>query len=279
MKLNEIHIRDPFVLPYEGKYYLYGTPGEYAWRGADGFYCYTSDDLENWEGPQKVFEPDASFWSDRNYWAPEVHIYKGAFYIFATFYAENKMRSVQVLRSESPLGPFEVWSDILTPDDWMSLDGTPYIDGDGQPWMFFCHEWTQIGIGTMCVVKLSEDLKKALGEPITLFSATDAKWVIPFDNEKVGKAAITDGPWIEKEGSKLVMYWSSTSKSGYTVGKAVSSSGSVTGPWEQEDEPVMAENGGHCMVFEAFNGDRYFSLHRPNKTPEERPVFIKKQQI
>ena len=44
MKLSEIHIRDPFILPFEGKYYLFETPGKYAWKGAGGFWCYLSDD-------------------------------------------------------------------------------------------------------------------------------------------------------------------------------------------------------------------------------------------
>ena len=43
MKLSEIHIRDPFILPYEGKYYMYGTPGKYAWEGVGGFWCFVSD--------------------------------------------------------------------------------------------------------------------------------------------------------------------------------------------------------------------------------------------
>ena len=32
MKFNEIHIRDPFILPHEGTYYLYGTRGKNAWE-------------------------------------------------------------------------------------------------------------------------------------------------------------------------------------------------------------------------------------------------------
>ena len=29
VKSGDIHIRDPFVLPYEGTYYLYGTRGNH----------------------------------------------------------------------------------------------------------------------------------------------------------------------------------------------------------------------------------------------------------
>lgn len=35
-KTSEINIRDPFVLPWDGKYYLYGTRGETCWGLADG---------------------------------------------------------------------------------------------------------------------------------------------------------------------------------------------------------------------------------------------------
>ena len=52
MKLTDINIRDPYIMPYDGKYYLYGTRSETAFVGqAYGFDVYVSDDLENWEGP------------------------------------------------------------------------------------------------------------------------------------------------------------------------------------------------------------------------------------
>ena len=41
MKSNEINIRDPYILPYDGKYYLYGTRSETAFVGqAYGFDVY-----------------------------------------------------------------------------------------------------------------------------------------------------------------------------------------------------------------------------------------------
>lgn len=62
MKSNEINIRDPYILPYDGKYYLYGTRSETAFVGqAYGFEVYVSDDLENWEGPFEVFHRPEGF--------------------------------------------------------------------------------------------------------------------------------------------------------------------------------------------------------------------------
>ena len=82
MKRTDINIRDPFVLVHEGAYYLYGTRGATCWGPADGFDVYVSRDLDNWDGPFVCFHNDGSFWADRNYWAPEVHEYRGAFYMF-----------------------------------------------------------------------------------------------------------------------------------------------------------------------------------------------------
>lgn len=59
MKRTDIHLRDPFVLPHDGVYYLYGTRADNVWGAMDGFDCYTSRDLDNWEGPFEVFhKPD-----------------------------------------------------------------------------------------------------------------------------------------------------------------------------------------------------------------------------
>ena len=32
MKFCDINIRDPFILPYNGKYYMYGTRGNNTWE-------------------------------------------------------------------------------------------------------------------------------------------------------------------------------------------------------------------------------------------------------
>ena len=76
MKREDINIRDPFILPYEGKYYLYGSRGSEVWEdNATGLDVYVSDDLENWSEPKEIFTRTADFWADRHYWAPEVYAY------------------------------------------------------------------------------------------------------------------------------------------------------------------------------------------------------------
>ena len=169
LKNTDIHIRDPFVLPImaEKQYYLYGTTGSQTWtNSASGIDYYTSPDLQSWEGPFPAFRPPKNFWADRNFWAPEVHVYRGRYYLFASFKAEGVCRGTQILAADSPQGPFLPISDApVTPRNWECLDGTLFVDANDQAWIVFCHEWVQVGDGEVCALRLSDDLKTAVGEP------------------------------------------------------------------------------------------------------------------
>lgn len=260
MKLSEIHIRDPFILPFEGKYYLFGSPGAYAWKGCDGFYCSVSTDLEEWTEPAKCFNPPEGFWATDNYWAPEVHYYKGRFYMLASFYAVGHMRATQILAADRPEGPYVVWSCPITPNHWMCLDGTLYVE-DGVPYMVFCHEWLQVRDGEMCCIRLTDDLKAPAGEAKVLFKASQPAWAA-----KDAQDYITDGPFLHKlPDGRLAMLWSSflREEEGYVEALAVSEGG-VEGPWHHCKMPVSADNGGHGMLFTDFEGNLRFTMHAPN---------------
>lgn len=278
MRLSEINIRDPCVLLADGIYYMYGTRAKRCWGEDDGLDCYCSRDLEEWTGPAEVFHKPEGFWADRNYWAPECHIYNGAYYILASFKSAERRRGTQILKADSPLGPFAVHSDgPVTPADWECLDGTLYVAADGKPYMVFCHEWVQIGDGAVCSVPLTEDLRAAAGEPRALFTASQAPWVVPHwnPNHRIEKAYVTDGPFLHRfADGRLFMIWSSFGPDGYAVGTACSKNGEIDGEWLQSAEPLFGKNGGHGMLFAAKDGGLRLALHSPNKTPLERPAFF-----
>ena len=274
MKKEDIHIRDPFILAENGTYYMFGTTGP-MWNGkCTRLDAYTSTDLENFEGPFKVFEAPEGFWADQNFWAPEVHNYKGKYYMFASFYADGYHRASQILVSEKPLGPYLPLSDgPITPSDWECLDATLYVDKEDKPWVIYSHEWTQIDDGEFCAQMLSDDLKTTVSGPLTLFAASEAKWVAAHEERDGVKQYVTDGPFIyEAADGALIMTWSSMSAGGYAAGQARSENG-ITGPWKQIDQAVFDKDGGHGMLFRDFNGNLFFSIHRPNAGPE-RPVFL-----
>ncbi|MDQ1913225.1 glycoside hydrolase family 43 protein [Paenibacillus sp. GD4] len=276
LRTSEIRVRDPFVLPVpeEKAYYLFGTTDDNVWDGAaEGFNVYRSTDLEQWEGPFPAFRPEAGFWADRHFWAPEVHLYQSRYYMLASFKAEGQCRGTQVLLSESgPQGPYApVTNGPVTPRDWECLDGTLYVDKEGKPWMVFCREWLQVQDGEMYAMPLREDLSAASGEPALLFKASSAPWSRPVREVNY----VTDGPFLWEDGQgSLLMLWSSIGSKGYAMGIARSASEDILGPWVQEEKPFFAEDGGHGMLFRALDGALHLAVHTPNKSPNERAVFI-----
>ncbi len=279
MHLEDIHIRDPFVLDSpasEHRYWLFGSTDDNIWSGpATGFDTYWSDDLETWTGPIAAFRPSEDFWSHTQYWAPEVHVYDGAFHMFATFTAEGRRRGTQVLRAERPEGPYLPWSDgPVTPHDWECLDGTLHVE-NGIPHLVFCHEWKDVGDGEIHVVELSADLRRAVGEPRLLFSASSAPWARSIPRPEFPQVFVTDGPSMHRASDgRLFMLWSSFGDAGYAMGVATSSTGSVQGPWTQSEQALWPTDGGHGMIFADAEGELFLTLHTPNRTPDERAAFF-----
>ncbi|UOQ46658.1 glycoside hydrolase family 43 protein [Gracilibacillus caseinilyticus] len=285
LKNQDIQIRDPFIYVNreEGKYYLYGSTDKDIWGKGTGFDVYIGTDLEHWDGPFPVFRPDASFYSDENFWAPEVHYYNGDYYLFATFLLkESGMRGTAILKSSTLTGPFQPHSEgIVTPNNWHSLDGTLHIDREGAPWMVFCHEWIQVGDGEICAIRLKADLSDAVGEPITLFAASEAQWPTSFTHKRFPSQInyVTDGPYLyDAENGELLMLWASFVDSIYAQGISRSVSGQLTGPWQHDDHPLFTSDGGHGMLFHDKYGRLQLTLHSPNRTPEERPIFIELEE-
>ncbi|MDN5570079.1 MAG: glycoside hydrolase family 43 protein [Propionibacteriaceae bacterium] len=278
--LDDIQMRDPFLLVDGDTHWLFGTTDRMIWFGpGTGFDAYSSADLESWHGPVAAFRPPTGFWATTKFWAPEVHAHAGCWFLFATFTRADGHMGTAALVSDAPEGPYEPWSDgPLTPERWQCLDGTLHVDDAGDPWLVFCHEWTQVHDGEVWAQRLAPDLSRAEGVPVFLFSASEATWARPLDVRQTGEtrypAYVTDGPFLVRlDGGHLLMLWSSFGEAGYAMGVAHSASGHVTGPWTQEDEPLWAADGGHGMIARLPAGDLVLTLHQPNSSPDERPVL------
>lgn len=274
---SEIQIRDPFVFVENGKYCLYGTTDLNCWHGkAEGFEAYVSDDLTHFEPMGRVFSPSDDFWGTENFWAPEMHKYHDAYYLFASFKAPGHRRATSILKAFSPLGPFHPWgAEQATPGAWECLDGTLHVDSNGFPWIVFCHEWVQEGGGTICACRLKEDLSGPIGEAQTLFAASDVPWTKKIRHSSGIEGYVTDGPYMYKPSNgQLWMLWSSMSETGYAIGLSVSNTGQIPGPWRHQETPLFSGDGGHGMVFRGLDNILRLAIHTPNHTPDERPVFL-----
>jgi hypothetical protein len=280
LQLADMRIRDPFILADASSqtYFLYAQCGNRQNNDGLGLgvEAYRSKDLAHWSEPELVFErPLTGFWGGVDIWAPEVHRFGDRCFMFVTFPGREHGRGTQVLRASRPEGPFTLLGDLAnTPPDQQCLDGTPWIDADGTAWMVYCHEWTEIGNGTIRAIRMRDDWTARQGESILLFHASEAPWVRSYAEGQ--DAYVTDGPFLYRtQGGKLLMIWSSFQKGGnYAVGMAVSESGTAPGPWRHSDEVLYGQDGGHAMIFRDFSGQLRLALHQPNSDRLERTQLL-----
>ncbi len=292
-RLTDIPAHDPFVLADSstGTYYLYtGAVPSLHGVASYGVLTYTSQDLESWKGPYLVFTVPENSWAHPQHgaWAPEVHAYKGRYYLFVTLHNQERKldgepvqgyekhwRGTVIAVSDSPAGPFEMINPEapVVSSTQMTLDGTLYMDEQDEPWMVYCHEWIQTIDGTIEAVRLDADLSTAIGEPMTLLQASSAPWLsqqqhAPEDQEI--SVYVTDGCQLYRTFSgKLMMLWSSYEGDSYVQTIARSISGTLAGPWEQL-EPLVKEDSGHGMLFQTFDQQWMLILHRPFDMPASR---------
>lgn len=280
--IKDIYIRDPYILADSKTqtYYMYRSSSTQGKNGntLGGVEVFKSKDLKSWEGPVRVFTVPENNWITGGVWAPEVHAYKGTYYLFATLnsdiqwkkkqegWVDYTFRGTQIFHADSPEGPFLPF-DLLphTPMDRMALDGTLWVE-DGTPYMIYCHEWVQVADGTMELVELAPDLSTPVGSSLTLFCASAADWSTGSKHSvPLPTSYVTDGCFLYRtKTGKLLMIWSSFMDNEYAIGVAESVTGRVRGPWKQKKTPLFSKNGGHGMIFKSFDGKLYITFHGPN---------------
>lgn len=266
--LDSIQLSDPCILAdsITQMYYMTGTGGK-LWK---------SKDLKVWEGPYMVAQTDSNSWMGAKpmIWAAELHAYKGKYYYFATFTNERikidtvkgnviDRRASHVLVSDQPDGPYVPMKDpVYLPADKPTLDGTFWVDTDGKPYMVYCYEWLQNWDGTIEKIELKPDLSGSVGEGKLLFKASESPWSREKQDGKVVPNKVTDGPYLFRTGTgRLGMIWTSWIYDVYTQGVAYSESGTLDGPWIQEEEPITPPNYGHGMLFRTLDGVWLMSVH------------------
>lgn len=289
-KVENIRIRDPYVVAHEGMYYLYSST---AYGQGCGLFdennleivVYTSRDLEHWEEPKVVFhyEPGPQTPLREELWAPEVHRYRGKFYAFLSVKNSTGLRGTYIAVSDRPDGMFRLLSEEpATPIEVSAIDGTLYEE-NGVPYIVYSLDWPgnfveekQAYVGEIWAKELTEDLLRGVGEPFRLFASCD----VPLSREKPhrlmweGKPSVrygSDAPFLTRlEDGTLFLTWSPFLHDHYVVLGAVSESGTLQGPWRHLEKLLFEDNGGHAMFFRKTDGRRMMCIHQPEKWGEER---------
>lgn len=181
---------DPFVLKYNGRYYLYGTNPDIR--------CWSSDNLLDWtlEGPtieEDTFPTLVPF-------APEIVYSNGMFYM----YTSPSGLGHYVLESDKPTGPFRKISENIE----HAIDGSVFIDDDGS-WYFY---WAGDEGIWGCEMKSPTEF----GQPV-LTGATMYGWTEgPFIVKKNGVYYMTyTGNHYLSKGYRINCAWSTHPLKGY----------------------------------------------------------------
>lgn len=270
MRREEIHIRDPFVFLENGKYYLLGTTGDDPWGKASDLTLYVSDDLEQFER-KCVLVNDGSLDGYTNIWAPEMHKYRGKYYLIVSAFRKDFGRGSFIFVSENLDDPFKMLTgEYITPAGWGCLDATLFVYQE-KPYLCFSNEWTTPisgdGDGSLFIAPLNDDLTALADAPKKIVSGKNCPLSVEVSNQDA-RGYVAEGPYLYEEQGKVILLWSTFTKTGYSILKSVSTNG-VFGDYTLE-QVLFDKDGGHCMRFADLQGKQWITFHQPNKTPEER---------
>ena len=279
LKTQDIRIRDPFIVVYNGAYYMYRSENNSIW-------VHKSSNLSDWEEATKVYTLSDDSWGCADLWAPEVHFYRGKFYMFLSLLGKNGLRGTEISVSDTPDEMFIPVSNMpATPSDKSCIDGSLYVE-DGVPYIVYSADWphnydpkSDSYIGAIWAMQLSVDLCSSAGEPFLLFKSNQAICskepnLCKLDGKDVVRFG-SDAPFVQRlSNGVLYLTWSPMPKDTYIVAAAISESGKIKGPWKHLDKPLFSENGGHAMFFDALDGSRKMCIHHPERWGDERALFL-----
>ena len=139
-------IGDPFVMRFNGTYYLYPSSSEV------GVKVFTSTNLVNWNYEGFATTEPVTYFA----YAPEVTYYDGAFYMVTS----PSGKGHYILKSDNPLGPFK----LVTNNFGRSIDGSFWIKDDDKILLLYPQDST---------IK-STEIDKATLTPIGLVTSLNA---------------------------------------------------------------------------------------------------------
>ncbi len=271
---------DPFILYWEGKYYMYPTIqvpdaplNSLLDPATDGYQVYVSDDLENWECKGYCLRAE-DVKGDKCFWAPEILVRDGKFYMVYT--AEEH---IGVAVADNPLGPF-----TQQEKRWLSeeraIDGHFFLDDDGQVYIYYVR---LRGGNKIYVTTMAEDM-------LSMDEASEKELLVGGGQEwETYDCRVAEGPFIIKHNDLYYMTYSSnhTRSPYYAIGCAIAAS--PWGPFERyEGNPILSKTetvvgvGHHsfakigdnkwvCAYHSHFSPDQF----KPRRTRIDLAEFVK----
>jgi hypothetical protein len=228
---------DPAPMVYKDTVFLYTTHDEDDAKGFKmlDWLLYTSTDMVNWTDHGVVASLKDFSWvkRDNGAWAIQCIERDGKFYMYCPMHGSG----IGVLVADNPYGPFKdplnkrlIESDHL----WNDIDPTPFIDDDGQAYLYW-------GNPDLYCVKLNKDMISISGEIIKMESKP---------------ANYQEGPWVWKRNGHYYLAYASTC---CPEGLGYAMSNSPLGPWEYKGmimDATQKSRGNHPGIID-YKGKSY----------------------
>ena len=246
---------DPFILLYDGKYYLYST------NAPDGYLVYESENLSDWENRGYCLRKE-DVKGNKWFWAPEIMSRDGKFYMI---YTSEEHLGIAV--SDSPLGPFRQET-----EQWLSernaIDGDFFVDDDGTVYLYYVRfDGGNVIYGS----RLNE-------ESMTLDEASERRLIAAESEWETRMGLVAEGPFMLKHNGKYYLTYSANDYRSidYAIGYAVSDS--PLGPFvKYTGNPILHRNEtvngvGHHSFTTSRDGSQMICVyHRHNSLTTVHP--------
>ncbi len=222
---------DPFVLKVRGAYWAYCSG---IWHDGRCFGVLHSPDLVTWQDVGGALTPLPG--DHPCYWAPEVSILNGRFYLYYSVGNETRME-LRVGVADRPEGPFVDSGHRLTTEDF-AIDAHVFTDDDGRRYLFYATDFLDHShIGTGTVVDRLLDPFTLAGQPRPVTRAR-FDWQV-YDPHRAEKGGVrwhtVEGSFVlKRKGRYYHMFsggnWQNVT---YGVGYAVTDDINTPDEWEQ----------------------------------------------
>ncbi|UJF31883.1 family 43 glycosylhydrolase [Paenibacillus hexagrammi] len=271
------NVADPYVLYYQGTYYLYATTTN--WNGTgQGFKVYTSPDLVHWTEQQQLALSKADSWGNDRFWAPEVREKDGVFYLY---YAVEERLAVAT--SSSPLGPFV--QDVKQPihPNTPEIDAHVFTDDDGKRYMYFVRFNND---NEIWAAELNDDMKTIKEDTLKFMFKATQDWE---HSQKQPVADINEGPFVIKHNGTYYLTYSGNHFESPDYGVGYATAPTPMGPWTKYAyNPIMKSNtivpgAGHHSLVQSPDGKELFMVYHthyqvgqtePRKLAIDRVHFV-----
>ncbi|MGI6347195.1 MAG: family 43 glycosylhydrolase [Limisphaerales bacterium] len=265
---------DPFVVQHEGYYYHIHRVGP---ERAPGIAIRKTADLTQLgtTKPQWVWAAPATGPYSREIWAPELHFYKGKWYIYVAADAgRNEDHQMWAIESEGsdPMGPYNQTPYHLETEGW-AIDGTLLLDSEKRPY-FVWSGWPGKVDGVQNLYIAPMESPTQIVAERTLLSEPDQPWEQRSDHLR----GLLEGPQILYHKDKIFIIYSASGSwtQHYCLGMLEYLGGDMCKPesWKKHKEaPVFSGEDkvfgvGHCSFVKSPDGKEDWLIYHTKSKRE-----------